>query len=314
MVIVFAGHRRIGEPACQRVRVRRGRRRRRRHPLQLHARCGGERHVAHEVHDVGKLARQVVAAHLGERPDDVAGEHGSEAGEQQQRHALPAEISRAGKEQHTEHQEHHAVEREIGLAQHLLEKIDLVLLRGRAQHQEPEERTEAHREDRRIHRELDPGHAHRGGADQEDRRSRQGQVEGTIEKVSRTGKRIEATQPGADPDAFAQEVERDCTAERDPGAAQVAGGRTARRDRTGDDGRERRGQRPQEPHVVPDRRPANAREHPSGACGRVDHQARKQPIDPARSGLEAARLRSYYVCVHSGSWYRENVRAQPTCL
>jgi len=157
-----------------------------------------------------------------------------------------------------------------------------VLLRGRVQHQEPEKGAEAHREDGRVHRQLHPRHAHRGGADQEDRRGRQRQVEAAVEEVGGAGERIDAVQPGGDPDALAERIERERRGEREPGAAQIAAWRIARRHPADDDRSEGSRQCPGEPDVVRDGRAEQAREHEEGADGTVDHESGEQPADPTR--------------------------------
>ena len=188
-------HRGKGERPCQGVgRVRHGAQRHR-GAAYLGAAGGGERQIAAEVEHVLQVARQIVAAHLGERPEDVGEEHRGKTAEQQHRHSPAAFAARAREQHHPEHQQQNAVEGEVGLAQRFLQQAQLDVRGRRVDHQEPEERAEADGEYRGIERQLDPRHAHGSGADHVERRGPERQIEGAEEEIGGTRKRIATLQP-----------------------------------------------------------------------------------------------------------------------
>ncbi len=122
--------------------------------------------------------------------------------------APAAGIAGPGEQQHAQHQQDDTVERDVSLAEAFLEEIDVGMKRRRVNHQEPEESAETHNERGRIERQLDPGHAYGGGADQQQRRGRHGRIESTEEDVRGTGEGVVAQQPGNDGDVHADEIQR----------------------------------------------------------------------------------------------------------
>jgi hypothetical protein len=112
-----------------------------------------------------------------------------------------------------EKQEAEAVEREIRLAQCLLEQAEVGMHGRRLNHEEPEERAEAEDEDRGIERQLRPRHAYRGCADQPERRGRERQIPRAVEDVGRARKRVASREPIDHSDQVADQIERECRRE-----------------------------------------------------------------------------------------------------
>ena len=195
-------HGRVRERARERIRGAGHAAHRGSQGAHLLASGDGDRHVAAQIQHVLELPGQVVTAHLGERPENVAEEHGGKAGQKQQRHP-PA----AGEQQHAEHQEQHAVERRIAEAERLAQEVEF---RGRGRgpdDQEPEKRAEADDEDGAVERELHPWHAHGGRADERDRREREHHIEGAVAHVRRPREGIHVMQPGNRGDGETEQVQ-----------------------------------------------------------------------------------------------------------
>ena len=255
---------------------------------QLLASGGGHGHETPEIQDVVNSSRQVGAAHLGERPGEVAEEQDRKSAQEQRVDARPARIFGSGEQQHAEQQQHDAVERDVRLTQAFLEEVDFGV-QHRVDHEEPEERAETRDEDQRVHCQLHPRHAQGGGAHQIERRGRDGRIERTEEEVSRTRERFAVHQPGSGSDSEADEIQRERNRKTDPGAAAGTWRCAARRGDGDDQAREGGGEHDEHPQPAVDRRSADPAEQALRARDRVDHEREEQPVHPTRKGWDPDR-------------------------
>ncbi len=187
-----------------------------------------EWHVAGHVQHVLQSARQVSPADLRERPHDVSEEHRREPAEQKERNPAAADVVGPGQEHDAEREQQNRVERDVGLAERLLEKIEFCDSRRRPDDEEPEECAEPDDEDRPVEREPRPGHAHRARPEQEQRRCEHRRIEGDEEDVARARERILPTQPRAGGDDGADQVETEGRGHRPPRAPERALGHPPR--------------------------------------------------------------------------------------
>src|SRR6202020_1849226 len=179
------------------------------------------------VQYVLRAARQVETADLGGRPQYIGEEQHPKSEPEEQRNTPGAGFGRARQEEHAEYEQQQTIEPGVDLTQHLLEKIGNGPRRGRANHQEPKKRAEAHHTNRRIDRQLSPGYAYGGGPDQVQCRNENGGIERDAEDIGWPREGIMVEQPAAGGDHAADEIKSERDRQPDPSGPQRSSWGTA---------------------------------------------------------------------------------------
>ncbi len=232
-----------------------------------------------------------MAGDLGHRPHDITEQHGRKADRKQQWHAAPVLVGGAGQQQHAQRKHQNAVQRDVGLAQRVLDQVDFSARLGRPDDQEPEERAKAGHQNHRIEHELAPSHAHGGGADHEAHRHHEEGVKGDVEKIGRTRKRVALVHPRIHADRGADKIKAQRHRQAGPGRTRRAP-RHPRGGHGGDDDRDQtHGRIAQQTHVMAHALPAQAGQHEHRTDDDVDRQADADFVYPARRACDAFRLR-----------------------
>ena len=188
----------------------------RRRTADLLAGGRAEREVPRDVQHVLQAARQVVAAHLREHPHDVAEEHRGASKQQQKRDAPAAGRLGSGQEQQAEREDERAVERNVGLAERFLEELHIRLRLRRPDHEEPERRAEADREDDDVERQTDPGHTPGPGPNEEQDGREERRVERDEEPVGEAREGVALAQPLSGRDDGPAQIERQRSGDAPP--------------------------------------------------------------------------------------------------
>ena len=121
-------------------------------------------------------------------------------------------------EQDAQGEQHEAVERDVTLAQDVLDDVRVAVGGGGGRdHEEPEEGAEAQHQDRRVEREAAPLHTHGCRANCDEDRGEQEGIEAEEEDVANRRKRVDAEDPVRGVEQVADRVYRHRGGEECPG-------------------------------------------------------------------------------------------------